>query len=331
MSTLYLCGAGNAEGVRLAQRVNAVTGRWERLVLLDDSPAKHGAALLGVSIVGAIEKLNDAGDGDEAVNLVARTTAGRAAVRQRILASGVQLASLVHPGVDASECNVEAGALVYEQAILSTGTRLGRDSVVFMRAVVGHDASVGEGCVVASGAVLNARVVLEDGAYIGSNASVLPDARIGARTTVAANTLVATSVPADVTVIGVPGQIVAAVESKAPSNRGYASNAGDLARTLELERALLELLRSVLRNPSAGPTDRFFEIGGTSLLALEFIAAVGRQTGHQVPLVEFFARCTVRELARQLVGGDAPDLRHASAPRAGMLGLLAARRAAHSA
>jgi acetyltransferase-like isoleucine patch superfamily enzyme len=329
VSTLYLCGAGNAEGVRLAQRVNAATGRWERLVLLDDLPAKHGAALLGVPVVGAIDELHEAGPGAEAVNLVARTTAGRAAVRQRILASGVPLASLVHPGVDASECDVAPGALVYEQAILSTATRLGRDSVVFMRAVVGHDASVGEGCVVASGAVLNARVALEDGVYVGSNASVLPDVRIGTRTTVAANTLVATSVPSDVTVIGVPGQIVAGAESKAPASRGYASNAGDLAQTMKLEQTLLEVLRSVLRNPSAGPTDRFFEIGGTSLLALEFIAAVGRQTGHQVPLVEFFARCTVRELARQLLGHDSPDPRQTPSPRAGMLGLLAARRAAN--
>lgn len=327
MRTLYLCGAGNSEGVRLALRVNAATSRWDRVLLLDDDVSKRGESLLGVPIVGTIDELLNVHAPAEAVNLVARTTARRAAVRERIEASGVPLASLVHPSVDASECSVAPGALVYEQAILSTATRLGLDSVVFMRAVVGHDVSVGEGCVVASGAVLNARVVLETQVYVGSNASVLPDARIGARTTIGANSLVVASVPADASVVGVPGQVVRAAE-RAESASNYAEHVAPTRRldAAALEAEMLPILREVLRAPQIEAQERFFEIGGTSLLAVEFVTLLGQRTGRQVPLVEFFASCSVRELARRLAGGadDAPSRRDSS--RVDRLQLLAQRR-----
>lgn len=302
MRTLYLCGAGNSEGVRLALRVNAALPRWDRVLLLDDDASKHGQALMGVKIVGPIAELASAGDGCEAANLVARTTSRRAAVRERIEASGVPLASLVHPSVDASECRIAPGALVYEQALLSTATSVGRDSVIFMRAVVGHDTSVGAGCVVASGAVLNARVVLEEQVYVGSNASVLPDARIGARTTIGANSLVVANVPADASVVGVPGQVIhsasgpAAAPSESPAQR---------IDSTKLEIALLPLMREVLHAPQAAAHERFFEIGGTSLLAVEFVTLASQRLGRQLSLVDFFASGSVREFARRLVSEPA--------------------------
>ena len=79
MTTLFLCGAGNSEGVRLALTVNQQQRSWDEVVLLDDDAKKHGAALLGVPVIGSLDRLADAKPGSAAVNLVARTTAGRAA------------------------------------------------------------------------------------------------------------------------------------------------------------------------------------------------------------------------------------------------------------
>lgn len=328
MRTLYLCGAGNSEGVRLALRVNAASARWERVLLLDDDPHKHGEHVLGVPIVGSIDDLASAREPCEAVNLVARTTERRASVRQRIEANRVTLASLVHPSVDASECQIEPGALVYEQAILSTATRLGRDSVVFMRAVIGHDTRVGEGCVIASGAVLNARVVLAEQVYVGSNASVLPDARIGARTTIGANSMVVSSVPADASVVGVPGQVLrsANTDDEAVSTMSTRAVAAKSLDSAALEAELLPILREVLRAPQASAQDRFFEVGGTSLLALEFVTLVSQRTGLKASLVDFFASCSVREFARRLVGKPASDPGLGALARVDRLRLLAERR-----
>jgi sugar O-acyltransferase (sialic acid O-acetyltransferase NeuD family) len=298
VTTLYLCGAGNSEGVRLASICNQVHRHWDQIVLLDDDPQKIGGSLLGVPVLGALSLLDEAGAGSFAVNLVARTTKGRAAVQRRITATGVPMANLVHPAVDARDCELGSGVLVYEQAVLSPETRLGDGVVVFMRAVVGHEATVGAGCVLAAGSVLNARVVLEDEVYVGSNASVLPEVRIGANATVGANTMVAMHVPRGATIVGVPGQLLDPGESAPPPPAAPTTDAAPA----ELEQQLMELLHTVLGHRNAGPTDRFFDAGGTSLRAIQLLAAVRRDLGHDVPLPVLYSRCTMRELAMHLLG-----------------------------
>lgn len=305
MTTLYLCGAGNSEGVRLAQRVNAVERRWQRIVLLDDDAQKHGQNLLGVPIEGPIDALASAPAGSAAANLVARRTAGRAAVHRRIAASGVPFATLVHPGVDASDCVLGQGVLVYEQAILSPETVLGDGSCVLMRGLVGHGATAGACCVLGPGAILNARVVLGERVYVGSNASVLPDVRLGDDVTVGACTMVAQDVPAGASIVGVPGQILAAPPAAAhapAAPAAHEAHAVPPAGALDLEGRLLEVLANVLGHRRAGPTDHFFEVGGTSLRALQFVEAVRAATGHDVPLPVFYSKSTMRELAMHLAG-----------------------------
>ena len=301
MSTLFLCGAGNSEGVRLARHVGEYLHRWDRLVLLDDDPRKIGGTLLGVPIAGPIDALASAPPGSEAVNLVARTTAGRAAVHRRIAATGVPFANLVHPAVDARDCELGRGVLVYEQAILSPETRVGDGAVVFMRAIVGHEANVAGGCVVAAGSVLNARVAVGERVYVGSNASVLPEVRIGADATVGANTMVLTDVPAGATVLGVPGRILDR-PATAPSPTALA--AGDGAVDTVLEARLLGILQDVLGRRDVRADDNFFELGGTSLRAIRFLTLVHDELHVDVPLTVLYARCTARSLARHLGEGE---------------------------
>lgn len=207
MKTLYLCGAGNSEGTRLALRINEQQHRWDRIVLLDDDPATHGRVILDVPVIGPITQLHEVDPAEsEAVNLVARTTTGRMLVAGKIAASGVPFAPLVHPGVDTRGVTLPQDIVVYQNATLGPEVRIEDGTVVFMGAIVGHESHVAGYCVVAANAVLNARVVLEEGVYIGSNASVLPEVRIGAWSTVGAASMVSRDIPAGATVLGVPGK-----------------------------------------------------------------------------------------------------------------------------
>jgi sugar O-acyltransferase (sialic acid O-acetyltransferase NeuD family) len=305
MTTLYLCGAGNSAGVRLALTVQHHQHAWDQIVLLDDDPRKQGQALLDVPIVGPLSLLAAAPPGSQAVNLVARTTAGRAAVHRRIATTGVPFVNLVHPGVAAGDCVLGDGVLVYEQAVLSPETRLGDGACVFLRAVVGHEATVGAGCVLAAGSVLNARVVLGEQVYVGSNASVLPEIRVGSHATVGANTMVAMDVPAGASIVGVPGQILAAAPAApGPAPAAPAAPTAPAANgpVASLEARLLALLHTVLGHADAGPTDRFFDVGGTSLRAIQLVAAMRQHLGIDLPLVVLYSRCTMRELALHLAG-----------------------------
>jgi sugar O-acyltransferase (sialic acid O-acetyltransferase NeuD family) len=209
MSTLYLCGAGNSEGVRLAQTINQQQARWERIVLLDDDPNKHGQTILGVEIAGGFALLEQAdADADEIVNLVARTTVKRWAARCKLAEYSLPFATLVSAGIDTTGAEFGHDLIVYHNATVGPLVSLGAGTVVFMGGVVGHGSKLGRGCVVAPNAVINARVQLGDGVYVGSNATILPEVKIGDWVTIGAGTVVTHHVPAGATVMGVPSKTV---------------------------------------------------------------------------------------------------------------------------
>jgi sugar O-acyltransferase (sialic acid O-acetyltransferase NeuD family) len=215
MNTLYLCGAGNPEGVRLARKINRARCRWDRIVVLDDDPSKLGQSSLGVEVAGPFISLEEAGpDTAEVASLVARTAVKRWAAWEKIEQYGLPPATLIDPGVDEESVEVGRGVIVYQNAFLGAEAIVGDGTAVFMGANVGHEARVGRCCVIAPNAVVNARVQLGNGVYVGTNSSVLPEINIGAWATIAAGTVVTRDVPTGATVMGNPGRIVLTLELK---------------------------------------------------------------------------------------------------------------------
>jgi len=209
MTTLYLCGAGNPEGVRLALNINRSQSRWDRIIVLDDDPAKHGQLILGVEIAGPFTALDEADPASaEVSNMVARTTRGRQSARRKIQEYGVPFATLIDPGVDITWVEFGKDITVYRNASFLANAVVDEGSVIFGGAIVGHGCRLGCCCIVAPGAVINARVELGDGVYVGTNASILPDLKVGPWATIGANSAVVQDVPAGATVMGVPAQLL---------------------------------------------------------------------------------------------------------------------------
>ena len=207
MPDLFLCGAGNPQGVRLALAINRKEQRWDRISILDDDEAKHGQSILGVEVTGSFAALGTVPSvSSEVSNMVARTTVGRWTAGRKIDAYGLRPATLIHPSVDPEGVEYADAVTAYDNAILCAEASIADGAVVFMGAVVGHECRVGRGCVVASNAVLNARVELADGVYVGTNAAILPEVKVGPWATIGAGSMVAQDVPAGATVLGVPGK-----------------------------------------------------------------------------------------------------------------------------
>src|SRR5690606_9970448 len=98
---LFLCGAGNPEGVRLALRVNARDRLWEEIILLNDDTWSLGELQMGVTVAGRFGLLAHAYRGlTEVANVVGRTTRRRRHARARIAEYGITWAPLVAADVD---------------------------------------------------------------------------------------------------------------------------------------------------------------------------------------------------------------------------------------
>lgn len=68
----------------------------------------------------------------------------------------------------------------------------------------------------------------------------------------------------------------------------------------ELEAQLLEIARALLNHDRVAPGDSFFDVGGHSLLLLDFQRRVRERLGHELELLDFFRYPSVAALAEHL-------------------------------
>ncbi len=76
-----------------------------------------------------------------------------------------------------------------------------------------------------------------------------------------------------------------------------------IAPRTELEEVLCALWARLIKIDRVGVFDNFFDLGGSSLLALQAIARLRQEKLIQLPVVQLFAHPTVSELASYLEGG----------------------------
>ena len=218
--TLYLCGAGNPTGVRLAVNVNRRHGYWDRIVLLDDDPSKQGQTILDVEIIGPFACLQHADPAsDEVVNMVARTTLKRWNARRTLRQYGIPFATLVDPGVDLSGVRVARDVTIYPQVFVAPETVIDASVVVFMGAAIGPSCRLRQCSIVAPGAVVNGRVEIGEGAYVGTHASIVPEVKVGRWATIGIGSAAMSAVPEGVTVVGVPARVLPTPAVDGPTDR----------------------------------------------------------------------------------------------------------------
>ena len=301
-STLFLCGAGNAEGVRLALRINEKQKNWEKIVICDDDLTKKGKQILGIEIIGPFEILRNADpETMEVVNLIARTTVKRHAAYEKIKSYGIPFVSLIDPGVEMLGVDYTNDIIIYPNVTFSAGAFIDQGSVVFTGAVIGHGCAVGKFCVIAPGAVLNARIVLEDGVYVGTNASILPDLKIGAWATIGLNSGVVQNVPSGATSMGVPAELILN-----PKSQTFEKNLIDAnleiqsfdkpcyESKIDLQESIVKIWKQLLNVKDFNENDNFFDLGGQSLLAVQLYEKLKQVVDHKLTLIDIFHYPTVR-------------------------------------
>lgn len=197
--SVYVIGGGGHAKVVIATLQAMGT---EIAGVLDDDAAKHGTRLLGVPVVGPVERAAEGGH--EAVIAV-----GDNAVRRRIAErlTGVRFAMAVHPrAVVHPSVRVREGTVIFAGAVVQPDTRLGRHVIVNTAATVDHDGDLADYVHLAPGVHLAGNVRLGEGAFLGIGASAVPGVRVSGWATVGAGAVVVNDLPANVTAVGAPAK-----------------------------------------------------------------------------------------------------------------------------
>ena len=104
-------------------------------------------------------------------------------------------------------------------------------------------------------------------------------------------------------------QVVDAIESRLNRARSRPNNLSRpfVASQTEIEQVLTELWSKLLRIEAVGIDDDFFELGGTSLQAVDLFAHISRVFGRQLPLTSLIEAPTVHRLAQLLTDTSVRD------------------------
>jgi sugar O-acyltransferase (sialic acid O-acetyltransferase NeuD family) len=200
-NNVYVIGAGGHAKViiRMLQDLG-----YRVAAVFDDNLRRGGATLLGNPIFAPVERITDH------VRRPAIIAIGDNATRRRIADSyDLPWLTAIHPlsFVD-STVRLGRGTVVFARAVVQVDSTLGDHVIVNHATTVDHDCIV-EDCVhLAPGVHLAGGVTVREGAFMGIGAVAIPNTRIGARTIVGAGAVVTRHLPEQVVAAGVPARII---------------------------------------------------------------------------------------------------------------------------
>ncbi len=208
---IVVFGAGGHAAVVIDAMLTAGVAR--PVAVLDRDHRRIGQNVLGAPILGGEELL---------CRLVARGathfvigigSTHDTRLRQKLfeigLSHGLIPFSVRHPSATCSHTiQVGSGVQILAGSIVNTEARLGDNTVVNTGAVIEHHCVLEDHSHVASNATLAGGVSVGRGAHVGAGATVRQGIRIGEGAVVGAGAVVVKDVPAGVTVVGVPAEIL---------------------------------------------------------------------------------------------------------------------------
>ena len=104
---------------------------------------------------------------------------------------------------------IGSGSYVCAGALVTTDISVGKHVQLHVGCKIGHDAVIGDFVTIAPGATVSGRVAIGEGTFVGAGAVILPDVTVGRWSIIGAGAVVTRPVPDDVTIVGVPGRVIA--------------------------------------------------------------------------------------------------------------------------
>lgn len=210
MSTIIV-GAGNK--TRIVMDFLLSEGRSEEIVGIVDRDSKRlGDSLAGRPVIGTLESVLMSGAGELhqfCICLGEQFFDDRARITKELTNQGAKFVSIVSRHAHVSfTARVEPGAILFPNAYIGAGARVGSCSTLWTGALVEHDCLIGENVEIAPRAVLAGRSRICEASFIGVSSTVLPDVSVGPNALVGAGSVVIHDVPPYTVVAGNPARVL---------------------------------------------------------------------------------------------------------------------------
>lgn len=202
---IYGAGGMGREVLVLAQQINQLENRWERIIFIDDT---EGLSEIRGQLVLSFEsaKIKFAKDCLEVVIGVGEP-AIRRILREKVTQAGYSLATLVHPSVSVPEDSILGdGVIVCCNNFVSCGVRIGENVLVQPCACVGHDTRVGSDSVISTFVCLAGGSTVGDETFLGMQVAVCEMSQIGSQSIVGMGSTVLRDIPDGVIAMGNPAR-----------------------------------------------------------------------------------------------------------------------------
>ncbi|MGE0481101.1 MAG: acetyltransferase [Phycisphaerae bacterium] len=215
MERVFIFGAGGLGSV--AFDVLHQTGRYEPVAFFDNDIEKHGRAVDGLLVRGALSELLALARRERAGVLVAvGDNADRVVIAEQVRGAGLRLVSAIHPSAAISPSAIlDEHVLLGPRATICVHARIGAHAVISAGAIVEHDVGIGAGAFLHPAVRLAGGVTIGPGATLGIGAAVIPGRRIGRGAVVAPGAVVIRDVPEHGNCAGVPGRITCGASASA--------------------------------------------------------------------------------------------------------------------
>lgn len=206
---LYGSGGHGREMLALIEAINSAQPTHTVVGWLDDRSNSRGEDLLGLPRLGALEELTSELRATARVVIAIGSSVARRRIAKRLAELGIEAETLIHPSAQLGpRVIVGQGCMIGAGAVLTSDITVGAHSIINIGTTVSHDCRLADYVTLAPGCNLAGGVTVREGADLGIGATVLPGREIGMWSTVGAASCITKPVPANSTVVGVPGRTI---------------------------------------------------------------------------------------------------------------------------
>ena len=122
---------------------------------------------------------------------------------------GVRFCSVIHPTALLTKwVNIGEGVVITAGCILTNQINIGNHVHVNLDCTIGHDVVIDDFVTLAPGVHVSGKVKLSTGCYIGTGTNIIDNIHIGKWSIVGAGSTIVRNVPANTTVVGIPGKVI---------------------------------------------------------------------------------------------------------------------------